>query len=149
LSAFSLKEAGGGGEFVADTCEVIGDLERQWRDALCSKDMARLRSMMHPDFVIIGTRSTGPFAMQRDEWIDAIQRREVDDIEFDVRDATEFDNVMIGTVHARWRLKYLGRVIEDCVLLTDVWVREGDRWVAIRRHSTPAPAGACPNLKGE
>jgi len=47
--------------------------------------------------------------------------------------------VMIGTVQAKWRLKYLGRIIEDCVLLTDVWVLDGGRWQAIRRHSTPAP----------
>ena len=134
---------------MADNCEVIAGLEHQWRDALCSKDVAQLSKMMHPDFVLIGTRSTGPFLMQRDEWLDAIQRREVDTIEFNVMDATAFDNVMIGTVHARWRIKYLGRVIEDCVLLTDVWVREGDRWLAIRRHSTPAPAGQCDNLKGE
>jgi ketosteroid isomerase-like protein len=133
---------------VADNCEVIGGLEREWRDALCTKDMQRLANLMHPDFVLIGTRSTGPFMMSRDEWLDAIQRRDVETIEFDVRDATAFDNVMIGTVHARWRLKYLGRIIEDCVLLTDVWVRDGDRWVAIRRHSTPAPAGQCDNLKG-
>jgi ketosteroid isomerase-like protein len=134
---------------VADNCEVIAGLEREWRDALCGKDLARLGSLMHPDFVLIGTRSSGPFMMHRDEWLDAIQRREVDTIEFDVKDATAFDNVMIGTVHARWRIKYLGRVIEDCVLLTDVWVKEDGRWVAIRRHSTPAPAGQCDNLKGE
>jgi len=134
---------------VADTCEVIGQLERDWRDALCSKDLDQLAGMMHPDFVLIGTRSTGPFLMHRNDWLEAIQRREVDTIEFNVMDATAFDNVMIGTVHARWRIKYLGRVIEDCVLLTDVWVREGDRWLAIRRHSTPAPAGQCDNLKGE
>jgi len=134
---------------VADTCEVIGQLERNWRDALCSKDLDQLAGMMHPDFVLIGTRSTGPFLMHRNDWLEAIQRREVDTIEFNVMDATAFDNVMIGTVHARWRIKYLGRVIEDCVLLTDVWVREGDRWLAIRRHSTPAPAGQCDNLKGE
>jgi ketosteroid isomerase-like protein len=133
---------------VADNCDVIASLESEWRDALCSKDMARLRSLMHPDFVLIGTRATGPFLMHRDEWLDAIQRREVETIEFDVRDATALDNVMLGTVHARWRLKYLGRIIEDCVLLTDVWVKDGDRWVAIRRHSTPAPAGKCDNLKG-
>ena len=134
---------------MADTCEVIGQLERNWRDALCSKDLDQLAGMMHPDFVLIGTRSTGPFLMHRNDWLEAIQRREVDTIEFNVMDATAFDNVMIGTVHARWRIKYLGRVIEDCVLLTDVWVREGDRWLAIRRHSTPAPAGQCDNLKGE
>jgi hypothetical protein len=134
---------------VADNCDVIAGLEREWRDALCGKDMERLRSLMHRDFVLIGTRASGPFLMHRDDWLDAIQRRDVETIEFDVRDATAFDNVMIGTVHARWRLKYLGRVIEDCVLLTDVWVKEEGHWVAIRRHSTPAPAGQCDNLKGE
>ena len=133
---------------MADNCDVIGALEREWRDALCSKDMKRLADLMHPDFVLIGTRSTGPFLMHRDEWIDAIQRRDVETIEFNVMDATALDDVLIGTVHARWRLKYLGRIIEDCVLLTDVWVKDGDRWVAIRRHSTPAPAGQCDNLKG-
>jgi len=135
---------------VADkSCAVIEGLEREWRDALCSKDMERLRALVHEDFVLIGTRSSGPFQMHRDEWLDAIQRREVDAIEVDIRDATSVGDVMIGTVHARWRLKYLGRVIEDCVLLTDVWVKDDGRWQAIRRHSTPAPPGDCPNLKGE
>ena len=134
---------------MADNFDVIASLEREWRDALCSKDMVRLRSLMHPDFVLIGTRATGPFLMHRDEWLDAIQRRDVETIEFDVRDATAFDNVMMGTVHARWRLKYLGRVIEDCVVSTDVWVKHEGEWVSIRRHSTPAPAGQCDNLKGE
>ena len=124
--------------------EVIEGLEREWRDALCTKDMERLRSLVHPDFVLIGTRSSGPFMMQRDEWLDAIKRREVDTIEIQVRESTVLDTVMIGTIHARWRLKYLGRPIEDCVLLTDVWVFDEGRWRAIRRHSTPAPAGDCP-----
>ena len=128
-------------------CKVIDGLEREWRDALCEKDMARLQSLVHEDFVLIGTRSTGPFMMTRDEWLDAIQRREVDAIEVEVLDATAANDVMIGTVQARWRLKYLGRIIEDCVLLTDVWVKEDGRWQAIRRHSTPAPPGGCSDLK--
>lgn len=131
------------------SCTVIEGLEREWRDALCKRDMEQLRSLVHDDFVLIGTRSSGPFQMQREDWLDAIQRREVDAIEIQVRDATTVGDVMIGTVHARWRLKYLGRVIEDCVLLTDVWVKDGGRWQAIRRHSTPAPPGECPDLKGE
>ena len=134
---------------MADNRELIGGLEREWRDALCSKDMKRLAALMHPDFVLIGSRSTGPFLMHRKEWLDAIQKRDVQTIEFDVREVTAFGDVMIGTVHARWKLKYLGRVIEDCVLSTDVWVKQDGRWVSIRRHSTPAPAGSCGNLKGE
>jgi hypothetical protein len=127
---------------VADkNCQVIEALEREWRDALCSKDMEKLRDLVHPDFVLIGTRSTGPFMMHREDWLDAIQRRDVDNIEIEVQDATALDKVMVGTVKARWRVRYLGRVIEDCVLLTDVWVHDEGRWQAIRRHSTPAPPG--------
>jgi hypothetical protein len=121
------------------SCELIEALEAEWRDALCSKDLDRLKAMVHPEFVLIGTRSSGPFVMHRDEWLDAIERREVDGIELTVRDATAFDKVMVGTVEARWRLKYLGRVIEDCVLLTDVWVSVDDGWQVLRRHSTPIP----------
>lgn len=133
-----------------NSCQLIEALERQWCDALCSKDIARLRALVHPDFTLIGTRQTGPFVMHRDEWLDAIQRRDVDSIHLDVRDATILDQVMVGTVRARWRLKYLGRVIEDCVILTDVWVRDGDNWLALRRHSTPAPASDCvPATKGK
>ena len=131
------------------TCTVIEGLEREWRDALCSKDIERLQALVHQDFVLIGTRSTGPFMMTRSEWLDAIQRRDVFEIDVEVQDATVLPDVMIGTVFARWRLKYLGRLIEDCVVLTDVWVRDDGRWQAIRRHSTPAPPGTCLDLKGE
>jgi ketosteroid isomerase-like protein len=123
--------------------QLIEALEQDWRDALCSKDMDRLRSLVHPDFVLIGTRASGAFSMAREDWLDAIQRRDVDSIELEVRDATTLDKVMVGTVLAKWRVKYLGRVIEDCVILTDVWVEDDGRWQAIRRHSTPAPAGEC------
>jgi hypothetical protein len=119
------------------SCQVIEALERQWCDALCSKDVARLRSLVHPDFTLIGTRQNGPFVMGREEWLDAIQRRDVDSIDLEIRDATTLDNVMVGTIHARWRINYLGRIIEDCVILTDVWVCDEDRWQALRRHSTP------------
>ena len=122
------------------SCELIEALEQEWRDALCGKDMDRLRMLVHPDFVLIGTRSSGPFTMGREEWLEAIERRNVDSIDLAIRDATVLDQVLIGTVEARWRLKYLGRPIEDCVLLTDVWVFDEGRWRAIRRHSTPAPA---------
>jgi hypothetical protein len=124
-------------------CQLIEALEGEWRDALCSKDMDRLRALVHPDFVLIGTRSSGPFTMGRDEWLEAIQRRDVESIDVQVRDAAVLEHVMVGTVQARWRLRYLNRIIEDCVLLTDVWVFDEGRWRALRRHSTPAPAADC------
>lgn len=121
------------------SAELIRSLEHQWRDALCAKDEDRLKALIHPEFVLIGTRSTGPFVLTRDEWLEAIKRRELISIELDIRDALVFDDMMIGTIDARWRVRYLGGEIEDCVLLTDVWVREDDRWQVVRRHSSPAP----------
>ncbi len=124
-------------------CAIIEGLEREWCDALRSRDMDRLRALLHPDFVLIGVRSTGPFMMHREEWLDAIQRRDVVAIDLEVCDATSFEQVMIGTVYAKWRLTYLGQEIEDKVVLTDVWVFDDGRWQAIRRHSTPSPSGGC------
>ena len=123
----------------AKGCELIGAVEREWRDALCAKDMDRLRSLIHPGFVLIGTRASGPFTMNRDEWLEAIQRRELVSIELTIQDSIVLDQVMVGTVHAKWCVKYLGREIEDIVLLTDVWVCEDDQWQVVRRHSSPVP----------
>lgn len=125
------------------TCEVIEALESEWSSALCSKDVEKLSKLVHPQFVLIGTRSSGPFMMHRDEWLEAIQRRDVAAIDLEIQDATATDTVLIGTVFAKWRVKYLGREIEDCVVLTDVWVKEDGRWQVIRRHSTPSPSGEC------
>lgn len=124
----------------ADTCELIDALEREWRDALCAKDMARLRLLVHPKFKLIGTRASGPFTLSRDEWLDAIQKRELIGIELDIKDAAVFQDMLVGTVEARWKVSYLGRAIEDCVLLTDVWVRDDERWQVVRRHSSPIPS---------
>jgi hypothetical protein len=124
---------------VEDSRELIGALEREWRDALCAKDVDRLRTLIHPRFMLIGTRSSGPFVLNRDEWLDAIQKRELISIDLDIQDAVVLDEVMIGTIAAKWRVKYLGGEIEDCVLLTDVWVKDDNRWKVVRRHSSPAP----------
>ena len=128
---------------VDDCCRLIESLEQQWRDALCAKDMDKLRQLVHPKFVLIGTRSGGPFTMNREEWLEAIQKRDVATIELRVKDAALFGDVMVGTVEARWRVKYLGRSIDDCVLLTDMWVQDDGRWQAVRRHSSPMPSGEC------
>jgi hypothetical protein len=136
--------APGGAAVAASNCDLIDSLERQWRDSLCANDAERLRSLIHPRFTLIGTRSTGPFTLSREEWLEAVEKRELVSIDLDIKDAVVFDNVMVGTVEARWRVSYLGREIEDSVLLTDVWVREDGRWQVVRRHSSPIPVSDRP-----
>nr|WP_277622737.1 nuclear transport factor 2 family protein [Sphingomonas telluris] len=120
---------------------MIQSLENEWRDALLSRDIDGLRSLIHPRFVLIGTRASGPFIINREEWLAAVQQREIVTIDLEIRESFVSDEVMVGTVWARWKVKYFGGEIEDCVLLTDVWVKEEDRWQVVRRHSSPAPPG--------
>jgi ketosteroid isomerase-like protein len=127
----------------AECCALIGKLEREWRDALCAKDLDRLRSLIHPDFTLIGSRASGAFTMGRDEWLDAIQKRELVGIDLIVREASVFGDMIVGTIQANWCVNYRGKPIQDCVLLTDVWVCENGDWRVVRRHSSPLPAAEC------
>lgn len=132
----------------ADCCALIGRLESEWRDALCAKDMDRLRGLIHPQFTLIGSRSSGPFTMGRDEWLDAIQRRELVGIDLQVKDAAVFGDVIVGTIEADWCVNYRGKPIRDCVLLTDVWICDDGQWRVVRRHSSPLPTTDCPTGTG-
>ena len=117
---------------MADKRELIRALECEWRDALCAKDVDRLRTLIHPDFMLIGTRSTGPFMLNRDEWLDAIQKRELISIDLEIRDAVVFEQMMVGTIAAQ-----LARQISR---RRDRGLRAADRRVGLRRR--PLEGGA-------
>lgn len=127
---------------VADTpCADVRELERQWRDALVAKDEAAIRRLIHPQFKLVGIRSTGSVAVSLDQWIDALKRMDIASLEVRVTECVALDNVIVATVDAQWQVRYLGQLIDERVLLTDVWVREGSEWQVIRRHSSPVPPG--------
>ena len=122
-------------------CRDIRELEAEWRDALIAKDEATLRRLIHPQFKLVGIRSTGAVAVDLDHWIEALQRMDIVNLEVRVTDCLTLDNTMVATVDAQWKVRYLGQLIDERVLLTDVWVREGGDWQVVRRHSSPVPAG--------
>ena len=127
---------------VADApCSDVVSLEAEWRDALLSKDEDALRRLIHPRFKLVGIRSTGSVAVDLEQWIAALRRMDIAALEVRVTDCVALDNVIVATVDAQWKVRYLGQPIDERVLLTDVWVREDSRWRVVRRHSSPVPAG--------
>ncbi len=125
---------------VADRTDVR-DLERQWRDALFAKDEARLRQLIHPQFKLVGIRSTGTVAVSLEDWILALRKMDLVSLEVRVMEALRFDHTIVATVDAQWKLRFMGHAIDERVLLTDVWVKFDEGWQVIRRHSSPVPAG--------
>jgi len=122
-------------------CLDVRDLERQWRDALVSKDEAALRILIHPQYKLVGIRSTGSVAVDLEQWLEALKRMDIANLEVRVTDCVALENTMVATVDAQWQVRYLGQVIDERVLLTDVWVHDDGRWQVVRRHSSPVPPG--------
>ena len=119
----------------------VRDLERQWRDALFAKDEARLRQLIHPQFKLVGIRSTGTVAVSLEDWILALRKMDLVSLEVRVMEALRFDHTIVATVDAQWKLRFMGHAIDERVLLTDVWVKFDEGWQVIRRHSSPVPPG--------
>lgn len=122
-------------------CVDVVSLEAEWRDALLSKDEDALRRLIHPRFKLVGIRSTGSVAVDLDQWIAALRRMDIAALDVRVTDCVALADVIVATVDAQWKVRYLGQPIDERVLLTDVWVREDGRWRVVRRHSSPVPAG--------
>ena len=119
----------------------IRDLERQWRDALFAKDEGKLRALIHPQFKLVGIRSTGTVAVGLEDWLVALQKMDLVSLEVRVMDSVRLDQTMVATVDAQWKLRFMGHAIDERVLLTDVWVKTDEGWQVVRRHSSPVPAG--------
>ncbi|WP_265528839.1 nuclear transport factor 2 family protein [Sphingomicrobium marinum] len=120
---------------------TIQTLEREWREALLAKDEAALRRLIHPHFKLVGIRPSGSVAVDLDGWIEALKKMDIASLDVTVIDCEQFDTVMVGTIDATWQVRYLGQLIDERVLLTDVWVCNDGQWQVIRRHSSPVPHG--------
>lgn len=119
----------------------IRELERRWRDALFVKDEAELRKLIHPQFKLVGIRSTGTVAVGLEDWLVALRKMDLISLEVRVMDAVRLDQTIVATVDAQWKLRFMGHAIDERVLLTDVWVKSDRGWQVVRRHSSPVPAG--------
>ena len=119
----------------------IRDLERQWREALFAKDEDRLRQLIHPQFKLVGIRSTGTVAVGLEDWLVALRKMDLISLEVRVMEAVQLDQTIVATVDAQWKLRFMGHAIDERVLLTDVWVCTDNRWQVVRRHSSPVPTG--------
>ncbi len=119
----------------------VADLERQWCDALIAKDEAALRKLIHPLFKLVGIRSTGTVAVGLEDWLGALAKMDIASLEVRVTDSMRLDQTIVATVDAKWKLRFMNHLIDERVLLTDVWVKGDAGWQVVRRHSSPVPAG--------
>ena len=123
--------------------ETLGDvavLEARWRDALLAKDEAALRELIHPQFELVAVRASGSLSVDLDSWLAALGGMDIAALEMKVIKQVTLPHTIVATIDACWKVRYRGQCVDERVVLTDVWVREDDRWQVIRRHSSLVPA---------
>ncbi|HEX2727560.1 MAG TPA: nuclear transport factor 2 family protein, partial [Beijerinckiaceae bacterium] len=99
---------------------VVAKLEQAWRDALFAKDEAALRKLIHPDFKLVGIRSTGTVGVGLEDWLVALRKMDIASLEVRVIDSIEVEGTIVSTVDAQWKVRFMGHPIDERVLLTDV-----------------------------
>ena len=112
--------------------------EQAWKAALIAKDATRLRQLLHPDFRLNGLRGAVMTALDREQWIAALEKMDLVGLTIELKDSLVLPQILTGSMIAHWRVRYLGQEIDEQVFINDVWVATAQgEWQVIRRHSTP------------
>ena len=121
------------------TEQEIKDLAHEWLDAARRRDRETLDRILADDFVISGWQPEGRLA----------------DKQFYIEDCMRPVDIQDGSIRFdRWQFRIYGETaVVNCildiravvnghpwgaeVLITDVWVKEGDAWRVVTRHTSP------------
>ena len=122
-----------------ETAPAVADeierLERRWSQAFVNKDHEFIESIVAPDFKLI-VFDGGPIIVPRSHWMMNTRKWDIEEYSENVLDVAVRTETAVATVEGTWRVVEDGEVIrEDSFFLTDTWVRDGDSWQVIRRHS--------------
>lgn len=117
-------------------------LELQVLDAIRANDVEALESFLSADFAwSIAFQGRPPHVMNRSEWLQSGSYTHVKSFDISHLVAERFDRLCL----VRFRLNASGTLgrsadVGGPYVVTDLWAREGDGWMLLRRFlSAPAP----------
>jgi len=118
--------------------------ETAWAQALANKDAAALERLLAPEFFITGVGSTIEDPVGgRAEWLQSVAKypwpvHAVADVRVAAVGDTAVVKCVWSGIYPANSLTPEGGVLQ--LLITDVWVRRGDDWIVLARHtSLPRP----------
>jgi ketosteroid isomerase-like protein len=122
------------------TADQVLDLGRRWAEAEAAGDAIALDAMTTPDFTLVGPLG---FVLDKQQWLDRYRGGDLVTRSADWHDASVRDYgaaaVAIG-IH-NLRAEYQGRPTEGRFRVTQIFVRDGERWALAGVQLSPI-AGA-------
>ncbi|WP_095012151.1 nuclear transport factor 2 family protein [Tsuneonella mangrovi] len=113
----------------------ITALEGQWSDAFVNKDIDFIERIVAPDFMLAIFEGR-PIIVPRKYWMMNTRKWDIQAFSAKVLDVAVAGDTAVATVEGSWQVADEGKLIrDDSFFLTDTWVKKGDSWQVIRRHS--------------
>lgn len=123
---------------LADIQFEVKDKEEQWLKALQAQDAGAVSELLHDEFTSTSARSTGEVLRKR-EYIATVPQLKV--CEYQLKNVSVYNVGSVVVVKARLICdsKFGNLDLHDDLLITDVWLKIDDRWMAITRHASRTP----------
>ena len=112
---------------------------REWADAMVRGDAAALERLFHDELVV--TTGNGSVRGKAGELKDAGPSADIKTYFFNTEDVRVrvYDSAAVVTGHAKWRINYRGRDIDNERRYTSLYVKEKGRWRMVALQVTRLP----------
>jgi ketosteroid isomerase-like protein len=117
-------------------------LERDWMAAVQGRDTEKLEQILDPQFVCTSWSSVGELTSRR-EYLGSVGSAEFGCFEIAVDHVQQLGDTAVVRCELRCDCLLQEGRWNAAFLMTDVWIRRGDRWRAVSRHAS-VPLGQWP-----
>ena len=117
---------------------TIESMERDWNDAILTRDVASAASFQASEFkLIVGAEGQPLQVIPKELWLSVLPRYVIHRHEITDMHVSIWNDVAVATLAITQEAEPLnGRDISGNFLLTDIWVRRNESWLIAERHSS-------------
>lgn len=109
----------------------------RWAEAVRDRDVRFLERLLAPEFTLTTGRMPNPIR-GRDEYLEITESRyQVDEFEFEAIEVLDYGDAAVARSRYRQRGSMDGADRSQPFLITDVFARVDNRWLALTRHVSP------------
>ncbi len=115
--------------------QEIRDIQQRWMEAGILKDEPVLETILADEFVLISARLG---FVDRNGWLAMGQDYDLEEFEYLESDINVYGRTAISNSRYWQKATVSGKDLSVEFYLTDVWVKQGERWQVVTRHSSIA-----------
>jgi ketosteroid isomerase-like protein len=117
--------------------EELRALLSRWAEAVRDRDVRFLERLLAPEFTLTTGRRPSP-VRGREEYLEITESRyAVEEFEFERVEVLDYGDAAVLRSRYRQRGSMDAERRDQVFLITDVFVRRDDRWLAVTRHVSP------------